>query len=80
MQWQEHLTLKKNLYLNPVVSYSTLGKFVHSILFQFTQLYEMAKDTGGYLCTNSLHTLIVARLNVFQRSYDGVQLTRSDRK
>ena len=35
-----------------IAAVSNLGQFVHSILLQFTQLYEyLAIDSGGHLCT-----------------------------
>ena len=37
-------------------------------------------DIGGYLCTNSLRTVIAAWLNTSQRSRDGVQMNRSARE
>ena len=38
---------------------------------------HLAEDSRGYLCTNSLHTLIAAWLNASQRRRDGVRLNRS---
>ena len=38
---------------------------------------HLAKDSCGYLCTNSLHRLIAAWLNASHISQDGVRLNRS---
>ena len=45
---------------------SNLGQVFYSGSLQFTV------DIGGYLCTNSLHTLMAAWLDASHRNRDGV--------
>ena len=54
----------------------TLGKcFTLHIPSSLSSVYEyLVIDSGGYLCMNNLHILIVVWLNASQRSPDGVQL------
>ena len=40
----------------------------------------LAIDSGGYLCTGSLHVLIAAWLDAYKRHQDSVILTRSVRE
>ena len=49
---------------NRMLTFHILGEFVQSRLLQFTQLYKyLAICIGGYLYTNSLHTVIAEKLH-----------------
>ena len=55
---------------NPV---KTLGKFFHSMLLLFTQLYEyLAKDSGGYVYEQPSRINCSIWLDASQRSRNGV--------
>ena len=71
-----------NLGLNPALSCRTLGKFVHTTVYMYSSRLlgcsdaDLAADSIGYLCVNSLHTFLSAWQNASLRNLVGVQLNK----
>ena len=54
--------------------------YSHDTALVYCMTMYLARDSGGYLCTNSLLALMAAWLDASQRDRDGVQLNRSARE
>ena len=78
-QWLELRTLdKENPRMNLMLPNKTVGDYVYSTLFQFTQLYDSVPDYTKWLAFvyAYLRALIAALLDYSQMRRDGVRLNR----